>query len=257
MQPTMIEGRSSIHYAGDQSTEKRPPPHSWIAIGERSTDCAFRTGRQVTDGVLLKLTVSIFGRQLVALVDSGASRCYISPEIVTSLGLKTSPALVHLELEDGSKIQSTQQVQGVRCTMGNLVCRLDFTVTKLLHQVDLVLRVNWLESWNVVIDWSKQTVNIWTGSQWEQLCSRLLGEEHQIGTVKIFTYMESVADHSMDFTILRQPKFWTYAASANAWTHSSEGDATIPVSTTNEASHNPLDPAPNAGNIDSNSSHSL
>ena len=139
-------GRTGVHQAGDQSTEERPPPRSWIAVGDRSTDCVSRTGRQVTDGVLLKLTVSISGRRLVALVDSRASRCYISPETVTSLGLETSPALVHLELADGSKIQSTQQVQGVRCTMGNFVCRLNFTVTKLLHQVDLVLGVNWLES---------------------------------------------------------------------------------------------------------------
>ena len=64
-------------------------------------------GRQITDGVLLKLIVSIAGRRLIALVDSGASRCYISPEAVTSLGLDTSPALVHLELADGSKIEST------------------------------------------------------------------------------------------------------------------------------------------------------
>ena len=105
-------GRTGVHQAGDQTTEERPPPRSWIAVGDRSTNYASRMGKQVTDGVLLKLIVSISGRRLVALVDLGASRCYISPEIVISVGLKTSPALVHLELADGSKIQSTHQVQG-------------------------------------------------------------------------------------------------------------------------------------------------
>ena len=183
--------------------QERPPPQSWIAVGDRSTDCASRTGRQITDGVLLKLTVSIAGQRLIALVDSGASRCYISPEAVTSLGLDTSPALVHLELVDSSKIQSTQQVQGVRCTMGNIVCKLDFTVTKLLHRVDLVLGVDWLEMWNPVIDWQNQVVNIWTGVQWEQLRGTFLNGEHAVGTVKIFSYMEHSADQVLDFEILK------------------------------------------------------
>ena len=86
--------------------------------------------------------------------------------------------------------------------MGNVVCKLDFIVTKLLHQVDLVLGMNWLESWNPMIDWPKKIVNIWTGSQWEQLRGRLLDEEHAIGTIKIFTYMEIEADQTMDFEIL-------------------------------------------------------
>ena len=60
------------------------------------------------DGVLLKVIVSIARRQLVALVDSGASRCYISSEVVTSLDLQTSLALVYLELANGLKIWSAQ-----------------------------------------------------------------------------------------------------------------------------------------------------
>ena len=106
-QPPMTMGGTGAHQAGDQMSVQTPPSRSWIAVGDRSTDCASRTVRQVTDGLLLKLAVSIAGRRLVALVDSGASRCYMSPEIVTSLGLITSPAQVHLELADGSKIHST------------------------------------------------------------------------------------------------------------------------------------------------------
>ena len=86
-QPTTEQGGSGAHQASDQHALERPPPRSWIAVGNRSTNCTSRTGRQVTDGVLLKLTASILGQQLIALVDSGASRCYISPEAVTSLGL--------------------------------------------------------------------------------------------------------------------------------------------------------------------------
>ena len=87
----------------------------------------------------------------------------MSLEVVTSLGLQTSPALVHLELVDGSRTCSTQQMQAVRCGLGNFVCTMNFTVTKLLYQVDLVLGIDWLERWNPFIDWQKQTVNIWIG----------------------------------------------------------------------------------------------
>ena len=107
MQPPNAAGVAGVHQAGEQHSTETPPPQSWIAVGDQSTDCASRTRRQVTDGVLLKLTISISGRQVIALVDSGASRCYMSPEAVTSLGLQTSPALVHLELADGSRIRST------------------------------------------------------------------------------------------------------------------------------------------------------
>ena len=47
--------------------------------------------------------------------------------------------------------------------MGSIVCKLDFTMTKLLHQMDLVLGVDWLEMWDPVIDWQNQVVNIWIG----------------------------------------------------------------------------------------------
>ena len=142
--------------------------------------------RQVIDGVLLKLIISIFGQPVIALVDSGASRCYMLPEVVTSLGLQTSLALVHLELVDGSRIRSTQQVQAVRCGLGNFVCTMNFTVTKLLYQVDLVLGKDWLEHWNLVIDLEKQTVNIWTRLQWECLQGLLLDGTYTAGTVKLF-----------------------------------------------------------------------
>ena len=72
----------------------------------------------------------------MALVDSGTSKYYLPPKAITSIGLYTSPTLVHLKLADGLRIRSTQQVQGVKCTFGNFVCIVNFTVTKLLHQGD-------------------------------------------------------------------------------------------------------------------------
>ena len=50
--------------------------------------------------------------------------------------------ILHLELADGSKVQARKKAIEVVCTVGKAVCRLEFIVTKILHDVDLVLGVN-------------------------------------------------------------------------------------------------------------------
>ena len=58
--------------------------------------------------------------------------------------LPGTPDVVHLELADGYKIRSTQKIPGVMCRAGKIVSYEDFTVTKLLHDVDAVLGMTWL-----------------------------------------------------------------------------------------------------------------
>ena len=80
---------------------------------------------------------------------------------------------------------------------------MNFTVTKLLYQVDLVLGIDWLERWNPVIDWQKQTVNIWIGLHWECLQGLLLDGTYTAGTVKLFDYRHVEMDSGLDFEILK------------------------------------------------------
>ena len=70
-----------------------------------------------------------------------------------------------MELANGSKVQSTQKADNVNVAVGKSICRVSFTVTKLLKDVDLVLGVNWLSLWNPVIDWREQKMHIWTGTE--------------------------------------------------------------------------------------------
>ena len=65
--------------------------------------------RKVKDGILLKVAISIEGRNVVALIDSGASHSYIAPETIAICELKCVPSILHLELADGSRIESTKQ----------------------------------------------------------------------------------------------------------------------------------------------------
>ena len=148
---------------------------------------------------------------MTALIDSGASRCYIAPEIAATCELYLEKEKLHLELADGSKVQSAHKAPNVPIVVGKTVCKVDFTVTQLLFGVDLVLGINWLALWNPVIDWTSQKMNIWTGREWNQIQGLLLQSEYNTGTVKDFVYCGvEKTDTIPDFIKMKEPKFWDY-----------------------------------------------
>ena len=212
-QPVNAEwGQASDHQAGEQSTEEKASGQPWLAVGNNTTDCAPKVSREIDDGILFKVKVSMYGRTYTALIDSGASRCYVSPETVDLLELQCTPELVHLELADGSKIRSTSKVRGVMCTVGTNICKLDLTVTKLLHDVDLVLGMTWLQQWNPLIDWVHQVMYIRTYRGWDKIRGLFLSSEHAVGTVKIVDdYLLASLERAPDITILKNPQFWNYS----------------------------------------------
>ena len=191
----------------------------WLAVGHETTDEAASVGRCIGDGVLLRVSANINGRRLTALIDSGASRCYMSPNTAAQCELKLEKETMYLELADGSKIQATQKASNVCCEVGKAVCKVTFTVTQLLHNVDLVLGINWLAQWNPVVDWRKQIVSIWTGYEWTQVNGLLLQSVHNIGTVKEFVYygMSDGETNVPDFTVVKVPQFWEYTGNKNEW----------------------------------------
>ena len=79
----------------------------WVAVGYSDQEELASVDRKIKDGILFRVAISVAGRRCVALIDSGASQSYISPEIVTLCELQCSPTLIHLELADGSKVRST------------------------------------------------------------------------------------------------------------------------------------------------------
>ena len=93
------------------------------------------------DGILLIVPVRIYGKVFRALVDGGASRCFISSEVVQMAQLQWEPHDTFLELGNGERILSRGRVTNVPIVTGNHCTRCNLTVTSLLHQVDLVLGV--------------------------------------------------------------------------------------------------------------------
>ena len=62
--------------------------------------------RKIEDGLLLVDIAQIYGRTIRALIDSGATICFMTPSCVTAVGLKGTPRDIFLELGNGEKYLS-------------------------------------------------------------------------------------------------------------------------------------------------------
>ena len=111
-----------------------------------------KLSRTVKDGLLLVVTARINGHAVHALIDSGATRCFVTPVCVTVVGLKGKPQDTFLELGNGQNFLSTGFVPDVPMVTAGLIVRMGLNVTSLLHEVDLVLGINWLQLVSLVID---------------------------------------------------------------------------------------------------------
>ena len=77
-----------------------------------------------------------------SLIDSGATRCFVTPSCVATVGLKGIPRDIFLELGNGEKYLSRGYVPDVPVVTAGLTLKIGLTMTNLLHEVDLVLGIN-------------------------------------------------------------------------------------------------------------------
>ena len=66
----------------------------------------FSLGQRIEDGLLLVVSTKIYGHTVKALIDSGTTRCFVTPACVTTCRLKAKPCDVFLELGNGEKFLS-------------------------------------------------------------------------------------------------------------------------------------------------------
>ena len=59
--------------------------------------------RKVEDVLLLVASTRIYGRNVKVLIDSGATRCFITPFCIAVVGLKAIPHDIFLESGNGEK----------------------------------------------------------------------------------------------------------------------------------------------------------
>ena len=71
----------------------------------------------------------IFGHTMRALIDSGATRAFLSINAVQPLGLSLVKDTTFLELGDGQKILSRGKVVDIPIVTAGLTTKMDLTVT--------------------------------------------------------------------------------------------------------------------------------
>ena len=125
--------------SGEKTEEKHHKKGSTTVIG---TETQNKCPRSVDDGLLLVVTARINGHAVRAMIYSGATRCFITPACVTTVGLKGKPQDTFLELGNGQKFLSRGFVPVVPIVTAGLTVCVGLTVTTLLHDVDLVLGMN-------------------------------------------------------------------------------------------------------------------
>ena len=102
--------------------------------------------------MLLVVPARIYGKIVNALIDSGTIRCFVTPSCVTAVGLKGVPQDIFLELGNGEKCLYRGYVPEVPVVTAGLTVKVGLIVTNLLHEVDLVLGINWLQLVNFIVD---------------------------------------------------------------------------------------------------------
>ena len=98
--------------------------------------------RRVEDGLLLVVPAKIYRKSVRALIDSGATTCFVTPSCVAAVGLKGIPSDILLELGNGKKYLSRGYVPDVPVATAGLTVKIGLSVTNLLHDVDLVMGIN-------------------------------------------------------------------------------------------------------------------
>ena len=169
--------------------------------------------RSVKDGLLLVVTARINGHSVRALIDSGATRCFVTPAYVTAVGLKGQPQDTFLELGNGQKYLSRGFVPDVPVVTTGLTVSIGLTVTSLLHEVDLVLGINWLQLVSPVIDWSSGKIYLPNSVHTALLQGDWLAGHVKSGTVTVLAGEEQLksmndAETQKKISILKCPRFW-------------------------------------------------
>ena len=190
--------------------------------------------RNEEDGILLVVPARIFCHEICPLIDSGATRNFISPAGVTQCGLTVESHNTFLELGDGKKVLSRGRAVDVPVVTSGCTMKTNLTVSNLLHGVDIVLGMTWLKEADPLIRWSTGTIFIPDSiSSFQRIMGQWLDKQVKVGTVKVLSTnkeLESLKQPSniASLEILKSLAFWVVRSTEtqNSWRSSrTQGDA--------------------------------
>ena len=219
----------------DTIEEKAKSTKKGMSEGSATLETVNKFKRTISDGLLLVVPTKVYEKEVKTVIDSGATRCFVTPSYVTRLGLKGISQNTFLKLGNGQKYLSRGYVPDVPVVIAGLIVKVGLTVTNLLHEVDLVLGMNWLQLVNPVVDWGNGRLYIPNAVHTALLQGDWLEGHVRSGTVTVLSSVEELKclqDERMQrqISILKNPKLWTDAAGSTILrTKFSEGHAKYDV----------------------------
>ena len=149
--------------------------------------------RSEEDGILLVVLAQIFGHEIHALIDSGATYNIISPAGMTKCGLNVELHNTFLELGNGTKVLSRGRTISVLVVTAGYSQKTDLTVCRLLHEVDVVLDMPWLVEADPFIRWSTGTIYLPDSvTSFQRIMGDWLDKQVKVGTVKVLSTNEEL-----------------------------------------------------------------
>ena len=153
------------------------------------------------------------------LINYSATRCFVTPACVTTAGLKGKPRDIFLELGNGEKFLSRGYVPDVPVVTVGLTVKVGLTITNLLHEVDLMLGIKWLQLVNPVVDWSGAQLYVPNAVHTALLQGDWLEGHVQSGTVTVLSSEEELqkmndAEEQKKIVVLKCPRMWRESTDA-------------------------------------------
>ena len=124
--------------------------------------------------------------------------------------------------------------------------KINLTVSRLLHGVDVILGMTWLKMADPIIRWSTGQIYIPDSiSSFQRIVGQWMDKQVKIGTVKVLSTNEELESlkqpsKTASLEILKSPKFWAVkkTAAQNSWRSShAQGDALTSKSKFFEMTH--------------------
>ena len=171
------------------------------------------------------MSARIFGQEIRALIDNGATRRFISPATVTKCGLAAESHNTFLELGDGKQVLSRGRAADVPIVTTSYSVKTELIVINLLHDMAVVLGMTWLKEADPLIRWSTRIVYIQDStSSFQGVAGQWLDKQVKTGIVKVLStneHLESLRQSSniASLEILKSPKFWVLRKkeTQNSW----------------------------------------
>ena len=168
--------------------------------------------RKVEDGILVVVSARIYGKQFRALIDSGATRCFVSPNCVQIAGLSSKNRDTFLELGNGTKVLSRAFVPEVPIVVASNTSKIDLTVSQLMYDTDIILGLTWLKTVNPIVDWRSGKLYVPNAINTSLILGEWMDEQVKTGTVQVLSNedgLQQLKDQGLKekIAVLKSPKF--------------------------------------------------